>query len=96
MNGCLMGMVKKSITVTDQQDNWIKAQITAGNFGNESEVLRELIRERQQQEQERFAASEIEKIRARLVHAEDSGFTDQSPMELLNEIKLGLGRNGSL
>ncbi len=41
-----MGMVRKSISVTEQQDSWIKAQIQTGHFGNESEVIRELIRER--------------------------------------------------
>lgn len=45
-----MGMVKKSISVTEQQNSWIKAQIQTGHFGNESEVIRELIRERQLRE----------------------------------------------
>ena len=57
-----MAMVKKSISVTDQQDRWIKAQIKSGHFGNESEVVRELIRERQIREQE--SPAEIEAIRA--------------------------------
>lgn len=87
-----MGMVKKSITVTDQQDSWIKAQVEMGHFGNESEVVRELIRERQLREQE--TSIEIEAIRAKLIQAEASGFTDQSPSEILNDIKLGLGRDG--
>ena len=47
-----MPMVKKSISVTDQQDSWIKAQIKTGHYGNESEVVRELIRERQSRDQE--------------------------------------------
>ncbi len=47
-----MAMIKKSISVTDQQDQWIKAQIQSGHYGNESEVVRELIRERQIREQE--------------------------------------------
>ena len=55
-----MAMVKKSISVTDQQDRWIKAQIQSGHFGNESEVVRELIRERQIREQETQA--EIEEM----------------------------------
>ena len=80
-----MGMVKKSITVTDQQDAWLKAQISAGHYGNESEVLRELIRERQLREQE--SQREIEWIRARLIEGERSGFTDQTAAEILNEIK---------
>ncbi len=86
-----MAMVKKSITVTDQQDNWIKAQIEMGHYGNESEVLRELIRERQLREQE--TNREIEVIRAKLIEAEASGYTDQSPAETLKEIKNGLGRD---
>lgn len=86
-----MAMVKKSITVTDQQDSWIKAQIKMGHYGNESEVVRELIRERQVREQE--ATREIEMIRAKLIQAEASGFTDQSPAEILKDIKSGLGRN---
>ena len=71
-----MSMVKKSISVTDQQNGWIKAQINTGHFGNESEVIRELIRERQIREQE--TPAEIEAIRAALVKGEKSGFTDQS------------------
>ena len=86
-----MAMIKKSITVTDQQDSWIKAQIEMGHYGNESEVLRELIRERQLREQ--AANSEVERIRAMLITAEDSGFTDQHPADILKAIKNGLGRD---
>ncbi len=82
-----MAMVKKSITVTDQQDTWIKAQIELGHYGNESEVVRELIRERQLREQE------LELIRAQLVKAEQSGFSALTPEALLREIKQGLGRD---
>lgn len=86
-----MAMVKKSITVTDQQDSWIKAKIESGHYGNESEVLRELIRERQLREQE--ASYTIEAIREKLIKAEQSGFTEQSTAEILSEIKNGLGRD---
>lgn len=87
-----MAMVKKSITVTDQQATWIKAQIDSGLYGNESEVVRELIRERQLREQE--GNREVELIREMLIKAEQSGFTDQSSAEILHEIKSGLGREG--
>lgn len=87
-----MAMVKKSITVTNQQDSWIKTQIEMGHYGNESEVVRELIRERQLREQE--ASRELEAIRAELVKAENNGFTSQNPAEILREIKNGLGRDG--
>jgi len=87
-------MVKKSISVTDHQDSWIKTQIATGNFGNESEVVRELIRERQTKEQE--SPARIEAIRRKLIKAEKSGFTEQSAEEILKEIKDGLRNNGAL
>lgn len=89
-----MVMVKKSITVTDQQDLWIKAQMASGMYGNESEVVRELIRERQLREQE--STAEMEAIRAKLIAAEQSGFTTQTAKEILQQIKKGLGRNDAL
>jgi len=70
-----MGMVKKSISVTEQQNSWIKAQIKTGHFGNESEIIRELIRERQIREQE--SSAEIEAIRAALIEGEQGGFSDR-------------------
>jgi antitoxin ParD1/3/4 len=43
-----MGTIPKTITVTDQQDHqqdqWIKAQIEAGDFTNDSEYILDLIR----------------------------------------------------
>ena len=62
-----MGTTRKTITVTDQQDEWIKAQIEAGGFTNDSEYIRDLIR----RDQARNA--EIEAIRAELVRGEQSG-----------------------
>jgi len=84
-----MPMVKKSISVTDQQDSWIKAQIETGRYGNESEIIRELIRERQTREQE--TPEEIEAIRAALIAAEESikrdGYSRKSVDEIWEEAK---------
>lgn len=80
-----MPMVKKSISITDQQDGWIKAQIKTGHFGNESEVVRELIRERQIREQE--TPAEIEAIRKALIEGEQSGFSDRSVDEIWEEAR---------
>ena len=44
-----MGTMRKTITVTEQQDQWIKAQIKAGEFTNDSEYIRDLIRRDQEQ-----------------------------------------------
>ena len=39
-----MPTVRKTITVTDQQDQWIAAQVQAGRFTNDSELNRDLTR----------------------------------------------------
>lgn len=69
-------MKKKSITVTEKQDEWIQAQIATGHYASDSEVVREALREKAER------TAEIEAIRAKLIAAEESGFTDKSIDEI--------------
>ena len=85
-----MAMIKKTITVTDQQEEWIKLQIASGHYGNDSELLRDLIR------LEQFRNSEIEIIREALIKAEGSGFSDRTPDEIRKAVKKRLKDNGKL
>jgi antitoxin ParD1/3/4 len=85
-----MGMIKKSITVTDQQDAWIKAQLINGDYGNESEVLRDLIRRAQHKN------AEIDAIRAALIEAEESGFSTSTRDEIKLAVQERLRKNGNL
>ena len=62
-----MTTVRKTITLTDSQDGWIKAQLARGDYTNDSEYIRDLIR----REQERSA--ELDAIRAALIEGEASG-----------------------
>lgn len=62
-----MSTVRKTITLTGPQNDWIKAQIDAGRYTNDSEAIRDLIR----REQERTA--EVEAIRQALIDGENSG-----------------------
>ena len=78
-------MVRKSISITDQQDEWIKARLETGQYENESDVLRELILERQIQEQE--TPEQIAEIRKALIEGERSGFIDQSVHEVIKEAR---------
>ena len=50
--GAGMGTTRKTITVTEQQDQWIKAQIEGGGFTNDSEYIRDLIRRDQARQPE--------------------------------------------
>ena len=62
-----MATVRKTITLTEQQNAWIAAQIEAGSYTNDSEAIRDLIR----REQERGV--EKESIRQALIEGEQSG-----------------------
>lgn len=62
-----MATVRKTITLTDQQDSWIKLQIDAGHYTNDSEFIRDLIR------RDQARSAEIETIRAALIDGENSG-----------------------
>ena len=39
-----MATVRKTITLTDQQDDWVKSQIANGDYTNDSEYFRDLVR----------------------------------------------------
>lgn len=61
-----MGTTRKTIIVTEQQDEWIKAQIDGG-FTNDSDYIRDLIRRDQTRQ------SEMDAVRRALIKGEESG-----------------------
>lgn len=65
-------MIRKSISFTEQHDEWIKAQLANGNYASESEVVRDLIREKQSEE------NEIEALRAEIEKGINSGISDKT------------------
>tara|TARA_R110002110_G_scaffold414951_1_gene646719 strand:- start:6015 stop:6272 length:258 start_codon:yes stop_codon:yes gene_type:complete len=85
-----MAMVKKSITVTDHQDKWIQSQMKTGNYGTDSELIREALREKQNRD------TEVEYIQSKLIAAEKSGFIDKGRDEILAGFKDRLRANGEL
>ena len=71
-----MGMIKKSITVTDQQEAFIQDQLTTGRYASDSEVIREALREKE------MRMAEIEELRAKLANSEKSGISDRTPEQI--------------
>ena len=65
--GSIMSTTRKTITVTDQQNEWIKAQIVAGRYTNDSEYIRALLRNDQEKN------SHDDAIRKALIEGEGSG-----------------------
>jgi antitoxin ParD1/3/4 len=74
-----MPMVKKSITVTDVQNNWLQSQIEQGLYASDSEVLRDLIRQKQKDDSNNLR---IQAIRAALIEGEESGFSKRTPEDI--------------
>ena len=74
-----MGTVRKTITLTDQQDQWIKAQIAAGEYTNDSEYIRDLVR-RDQEQNAKFKA-----LKVAIQEGLDSGLSDKTLSDIWEE-----------
>jgi len=71
-------MPRQSISLTAQNDAWLKHHVeNIGDYANKSELVNDLIRR----------ARRSEMINKKLETAERSGFTEQTPDELLAEFK---------
>jgi antitoxin ParD1/3/4 len=85
-----MPMTRKTITIPDVMDGWVKAQIESGRYGNDSEYFRDLIRrdqERRQAEQE---------LRALISEGLESGVSSSTVPEIMKRVEDRLKRNGNL
>jgi antitoxin ParD1/3/4 len=71
-----MPMIKKSITVTDQQEAFIQAQLATGRYATDSEVIREALREKE------LRIAEIDALRAKLIASEESGVSERTPGQI--------------
>ena len=74
-----MGTIRKTITLTDQQDQWIKSQIAAGEYTNDSEYIRDLVR-RDQEQNSKFKA-----LKAAIQEGLDSGVSDKTVSDIWEE-----------
>ena len=85
-----MGLVKKSITVTEQQNDWIKNRIVNGDYGNDSEYLRDLIR-KDKSENDKFI-----RLKTAIQEGIDSGICDDTIEDIMLSVEKDLQKNGQL
>ena len=79
-----MSMQRKTITITDQMESWVKAQVNSGKYGNDSEYFRDLIRRDQDRREaetqlrsmldEAKASSKSDRIHQEIWAATETGF----------------------
>lgn len=77
-------MTRQSISLTQPNDSWLKAQVDSKEYTSKSEVVNALIRKARADEQEKAL------IRAKLIKAEQSGFTDKTAAQIKAEAKARL------
>lgn len=74
-------MARQSITFTEPNDNWLKAQVDSQEYTSKSELINDLIRQARSQQKQ------IDYIKAKIERAENSGFTTDSKDEILAQSK---------
>jgi len=74
-----MTMQRKTITITDQMESWVKSQVESGKYGNDSEYFRDLVRRDQARKD---AETQLHYL---LKEAESSGFSELSAQEIWAE-----------
>ncbi len=85
-----MATVRKTVTFTEQQDKWIKAQIEAGGYTNDSEYLRNLVRQ-DQADKTKFLS-----LRTKLIEGLDSGVSAKSLPDIMKEVEARMREDGRL
>jgi antitoxin ParD1/3/4 len=85
-----MGTIRKTVTFTDQQDKWIKAQIEAGEFTNDSEYLRYLVR------QDQSKNAKFLELKAAIQKGLDSGVSEKNIPGIMKEVEERMKRDGRL
>jgi antitoxin ParD1/3/4 len=74
-----MKTTRKTITLSEQQDAWVKARIDSGDYTNDSEYFRDMIRRDQQE------SSEMQALKEAVQEGLDSGISKRSTREIWQE-----------
>lgn len=84
-------MSRLTISMPDQMNEWVEAQITAGRYGNISEYFRDLVRH----DQERREAA-VAELQTMLKRAEASGISDRAFPDILEAARREARQKGLL
>lgn len=77
-------MARQSISFSEPNDEWLKAQVDSLEYSSKSEVVNDLIRQARKQQ------AEIDWIKTKIEKAEASGFTQDTSEQILAEAKARL------
>jgi len=83
-------MASMSVSLSDQMRGFIKGRVESGDYHNESEYIRDLVRK------DRAKLSEDKKLLSLLRQSEHSGVSDFTVPELMKTVKERLKKDGRL
>ena len=76
-----MATIRKTVTFTEQQDKWIKAQIKVGDYTNDSAYIRNLVR------QDQINNAKFLSLKTKLIEGIESGISNKSLPEIMKEVE---------
>ena len=74
-------MSRQSISLTEPNDEWLKAQVAGQEYSSKSELVNDLIRQARNQQ------AKIDWISSKIEKAEKSGFTNETREQILAQSK---------
>ena len=85
-----MRTVRKTVTLTDQQERWIKVRTAAGDFTSDREYIRELIRRDQEE------SIKLQALRSTIQEGLESGVSNKTVPQIMDEVEARLRADGRL
>ena len=83
-------MTKRIFSIAGTHNEWLKVQVASGHYRSESEVIGDLIRDRQHRD------ADIEAIRLALVDDKTGGLGTSTPEDVRTAVQERLRESGSL
>lgn len=85
-----MAMMRKTITIPDAMEDWVKSQIKSGRYSNDSEYLRDLIRRDQDKKHEE------NQLRLLIEEGLKSGISENNISDIMKQVEARLQKNGKI
>ena len=74
-------MARQSISFTEPNEDWLRAQVENKEYSSKSELVNDLIRQARRQQRQ------IDWVRSKLERAESTGFTGDNKDQILRKSK---------
>ncbi|MEX2589639.1 MAG: type II toxin-antitoxin system ParD family antitoxin [Chitinophagales bacterium] len=85
-----MSTIRKSISFTNKLNNWIQEIVAEGEYTNESEYIRDLVRK------DRERKAKYQSLKAAIDKGLNSGVSSKSIPDIIKDVENKLGKNGHL